>query len=143
MLSDRDSARHRSTQRPVTVLSDVGDAVTGTLSVVGRSGAIIAASTGLIASVGLPASAYGGQDSTITLTQPVTSTDASARTTLAVTSAGLLSAMPRPMSGIPLTAPMSATVVFEPNSFTPVPATPIAPAAPRHALPRAGTAPAH
>ena len=112
------------------MLSDVGDAVTGGLAVVGRSGAVLAASTGLIAAVGLPAQA--GAESTL-----VSSTDASPRT------GGARLAAPESfsalLSGARVTAPLTATVTFESDAFE---AVPNPPARPRRAAAETKTAPA-
>jgi cell wall-associated NlpC family hydrolase len=51
-------ARHRAARRPVTPLSDLASAATGSLSTVGRRTAVVAASSGLIVSmIGGPAGA--------------------------------------------------------------------------------------
>jgi cell wall-associated NlpC family hydrolase len=115
-LSDRDLARHRSPQRPVTFLTDAGEAVSGRIAVVGRTGAVLAASTGMLATGGLPASGASAASA------PVTSADASAgtRTMLGGVSARLLSA---PVArSTPLSAPMTATVTFETSAFRASPA---------------------
>ena len=50
-------ARHRSARRPVTPLDDFANAATGSLAVVGRRSAVVAASGGLVMTMALPASA--------------------------------------------------------------------------------------
>lgn len=58
-------ARHRSARRPVTPLTTLASAATGSLSTVGRRTAVVAASSGLIVSmIGGPASAAPHEDST-------------------------------------------------------------------------------
>jgi cell wall-associated NlpC family hydrolase len=107
------------------MLSDVGDAVTGGLAVVGRSGAVLAASTGLLATVGLPAQAQPTR-SVSEASAPVASTGAAAR---------FFSA---PVSGARLSAPMAATVQFETSAFVAEPVVPrpvVAPATPVRSRP--------
>jgi cell wall-associated NlpC family hydrolase len=114
------------------MLSDVGDAVTGGLAVVGRSGAVLAASTGLIAAVGMPAQAGAGSDTAL-----VSSTDASVRTGGARLAAQeSFSAL---LTGERVSAPMAATVTFETDDFQAVPNPP--PHRPRRAA--APVEPAH
>ncbi len=51
-------ARHRSVRRPVTPLTDLANAATGSMAVVGRRTAVVAASSGLVVSMlGSPAGA--------------------------------------------------------------------------------------
>ncbi|HST82156.1 MAG TPA: NlpC/P60 family protein [Kineosporiaceae bacterium] len=117
-MSDREVARHRSPQRPVTFLTDAGEVVTGRIAVVGRTSAVLAASTGMLATGGLPIS--GSQ----VAAAPITSVEASAtglQTTVGGMSAGLLSATSARSSTSPLSAPMTATVTFESNAFRAVP----------------------
>jgi cell wall-associated NlpC family hydrolase len=85
------------------------------LAVVGRSSAVLAASTGLIATVGLPTQAYAADSAS----GPVTSTS----TGIAFTATGidLLSSRPGLLSGAPLSAPTTASVAFESDAFTAVP----------------------
>lgn len=119
-MSERALSRHRAPQRAVTPLSEISDTLTGQLTVLGRSGAIVAMSTGLVASVSIPAQA--------TTTTPATaSLDTSASTVLAVApvvsgrssvllgSAGLTAHAPA------LKAPATAKVTFETAAFTAVP----------------------
>lgn len=77
--STAERARHRATRRPVTALDTLATSATGSLAVVGRRSAIVAAAGGLALSGALPASA-GTADSradvvpsvdTGTLTVPV------------------------------------------------------------------------
>jgi len=49
--------RHRSARRPATPLSDLATAATGSLAIVGRRSAVVAATGGLVMSMALPASA--------------------------------------------------------------------------------------
>ncbi len=50
-------ARHRAARRPLTPLDDLAAAATGSLAVVGRRSAVVAASGGLVMSMTVPASA--------------------------------------------------------------------------------------
>jgi peptidoglycan DL-endopeptidase CwlO len=117
-VSDRDFARHRAPQRALTPLSDVGDALTGRLAVVGRSGAVLAVSTGILATGGLPTQAQS-----LETVSAVTSTNALAAGTafIAAGPATLLSSAPDTARGAPLRAPMAATVLFETSDFQAVP----------------------
>jgi peptidoglycan DL-endopeptidase CwlO len=63
-MSDRALARHRAPQRPLTPLDSLTDTLSGQLSAatdqfgsMSRSGAVLAVSTGLVATMALPASA--------------------------------------------------------------------------------------
>ncbi|MFN0283071.1 MAG: C40 family peptidase [Kineosporiaceae bacterium] len=63
-MPDRSTARHRASQRPLTPLDSLGQTLTGQLTAVTdqfgsvtRNGAVLALSTGLVATMGLPASA--------------------------------------------------------------------------------------
>jgi len=63
-VPDRSTARHRASQRPLTPLDSLGQTLTGQLTAVTdqfgsvtRNGAVLALSTGLVATMGLPASA--------------------------------------------------------------------------------------
>lgn len=146
-MSDRAPARHRSPERPVTFLADAGEAVSGRLAGVGRSGAVIAASTGILATGGIPTQAYGAGLATSSVTSSaatssaaisaqVAATATSARAVAASTPAragaptGLLASYPasRPAAGAALSAPMTATVAYETAAFraalAPVPARP-------------------
>jgi peptidoglycan DL-endopeptidase CwlO len=116
-LSDRDRARHRSPERPVTFLTDAGDAVSGRLTGVGRSSAVLVASTGILATGGVPAQAHGAD------LAAVTSAPASAQLGLAAP-AGLFRSFTSTGTdnGAALTAPMSATVTFESSAFKAEPA---------------------
>jgi cell wall-associated NlpC family hydrolase len=123
-LPDHDSARHRAPQRAVTPFSEVGDAVTGRLAVVGRSSAAFAVSTGLIAAVGIPA------QSSLSSAAAQTAAPLDTSATGALATANLLSTVVTPVRAATLFAPTTATVSFEANAFT---ADPVAkPTAPKH-----------
>ncbi|HWS57592.1 MAG TPA: NlpC/P60 family protein, partial [Actinotalea sp.] len=57
MTVSTEHARHRSARRPVTPLNDLATAATGSLAVVGRRSAVVAAAGGLVMSMALPAAA--------------------------------------------------------------------------------------
>ncbi len=109
-LSDRATARHRSPQRAVTFLSDASETVTGQLAILGRSSAVLAASTGMIATAGMTTYASGAKSEA----PPMTSTDPS--TTANAVSAGLFGSVTG-SARTPVSAPMSATVTFESSGF--------------------------
>ena len=50
-------ARHRAARRPVTPLDDFANAATGSLAIVGRRSAVVAATGGLVMTMAIPASA--------------------------------------------------------------------------------------
>jgi cell wall-associated NlpC family hydrolase len=128
-LTERSTARHRATQRSTTPLSTI----TGSLSVVGdyvgsvrRSGVIIAMSSGLVASMALPAHAVGsapvdaGGPQTASIPAVPSSADGAAF--FAAPEGGLLS-LPADLAGSdgPVTAPNAATVAFDHTAFVAVP----------------------
>jgi peptidoglycan DL-endopeptidase CwlO len=119
-LSDRANSRHRAPQRAATPLSEISDALTGQFAVIGRSTAIAAMSTGLVASIGLPAQAVNRA-----APAAATSLDTSATTAFASTSAalggGLLAGSATLARSAAVTAPIAATVSFEAAAFTAVP----------------------
>lgn len=57
MTANQKRARHRSARRPITPLDDLAQAATGSIATVGRRSAIVAASSGLVMTMALPASA--------------------------------------------------------------------------------------
>lgn len=57
MTLTTERARHRAARRPVTPLDDLAAAATGSLAVVGRRTAVVAASGGIVVSMALPAAA--------------------------------------------------------------------------------------
>ena len=109
-MSERATARHRAPQRPLTPLDALTDTLTGgltavsdSLGTVGRSGAVLAVSTGLVATMGLPANA-------VTKTAPENGA-AFARSTV-VTAAAV--ALPASVTnGAAVSAPASAKLTFE------------------------------
>jgi cell wall-associated NlpC family hydrolase len=130
-VTERSVARHRALHKPGSSLS----ALTGSLSVVGdyvgsarRSGVIIAMSSGLVASMALPAHA-------VTVSSPVeaagpqtasvpaipSSEQAAAGAFFAAPEAGLLALPPEMATNdFPVVAPAAATVEFDHTAFTPV-----------------------
>lgn len=114
-MSDRSSARHRAPQRPSTPLDSLTDtltgqlgAVTGQLGCVGRSGAVLAVSTGLVATMGLPASA-------VTKTAPETGVSLSRPSVVTAAAVALPASV---TGGAAVSAPASATVRFERGAIT-------------------------
>jgi cell wall-associated NlpC family hydrolase len=114
-VSDRHQARHRAPQRPTTPLDSLTDtltgqlsAVTGQLGTVGRSGAVLAVSTGLVATMGLPASA-------VTKTAPGTGVSLSRPSVVTASAVALPASV---TDGAAVTAPASASVRFERGAIT-------------------------
>lgn len=122
-------ARHRALHKPGSSLSTL----TGSLSIVGdyvgsarRSGVIIAMSSGLVASMALPAHAVSS--SPVEAAGPQTasvpaapSSVQSAGTFFAAPEAGLLALPPEMATNdFPVVAPAAATVEFDHTAFTPV-----------------------
>jgi cell wall-associated NlpC family hydrolase len=138
-VTDRAMGRHRAPARATTPLSSLSTSLTTTVSEhvtgIGRSGAILAMSSGLVASMGMPAGAVT-RDTPNTATLSRTATAGSADLT-AVSSSFV--------SGDPLTAPATATVTFDRSTITAAPKPAAAPAprlsrsTTRTSLPTSGT----
>ncbi len=118
-MTTRASARHRAPVRPNTPLSSLASAVTDHVGTIGRGGVVIAMSSGLVASMGMPASAVGRQATSpeaASATAPIAVQPALAfQSSLIATQAGMQS------SAAPLTAPVAAKVSFENRAFRAVP----------------------
>jgi len=128
-VTERSVARHRALHKPGSPLSSL----TGSLSIVGdyvgsarRSGVIIAMSSGLVASMALPAHAVtaapveasGPQTASV---PAVPSSAQSAGAFFAAPEAGLLALPPDLVtSDVPVAASAAATVEFDHSAFTPV-----------------------
>jgi cell wall-associated NlpC family hydrolase len=100
--------------------------MTGQMSVIGRGGAVIAMSSGLVASMGLPSQAANrsGAEAAVPATAPIAVQPAVAF------SSGLIAAPGSVQVAAPaLTAPVAATVSFESSDFTAVPKKVVVPAA--------------
>ena len=132
-MSASDFARHRAPRRPVTPLSDVTGAVTESLSLVGRSGAALAVSTGLLATVALPAHALtaGSRASSAPRATAPASTSTAFTTGMAGLGGTPFSSPANLSTEAEISAPTTATISFESKAFTAVPA-----AIPRAAVPR-------
>jgi peptidoglycan DL-endopeptidase CwlO len=113
-VSTRATARHRASLRPTTALSTLTSAVSEGAGTLGRGGVVIAMSSGLVATLGLPAHADAGPAAD---TGPVTAQLAA------------LTVVDDPAAE-PVTAPATATLVFEKAAFA---------AAGRRVRPRAST----
>lgn len=114
-MSDRGTARHRAPQRSLTPLDSLSQTLTGQLTAVtdqigsvSRSGAVLAVSTGLVATMGLPASA-------VTRTAPGNGA-AVARGPVVNPSAASLPASV--VNGAAVTAPGAAEVTFERDALS-------------------------
>jgi cell wall-associated NlpC family hydrolase len=113
-VTDRATARHRADVRPSTPLTGLTTTLGDHASVLGRGGVALAVSTGLVAAVGLPASAdtRTGGDATQTASVPL----------LAGTAASpVLSAGVDALAAAPVTAPAQAKVTFEHSAFKALP----------------------
>lgn len=103
-MSEQVTRRHRAKQRPVTPLSSITTAVTGHVGTLSRGGVVIAMSSGLVATLGLPARALSddtAQSTTATLSLSAIKTyEPPSRTTEPVT----------------IAAPQDAEVNFEPGA---------------------------
>lgn len=125
-MTDRAAGRHRAPARATTPLSTLGVSLSSTVGEhvtgIGRSGAILAVSSGLVATMGLPAEAVTRDVRSASL-PPVAHTVDSYPTATSLTAALSL------VSGEPLTAPVTAAPTFDSSSFTAVPR-PKAPPAP-------------
>lgn len=107
-MSTRATARHRASLRPSTALAALTGAVSEGAGSLGRGGVVIAMSSGLVATLGLPAHADGG------------SADVSTTAQLAA-----LALSPDEVTGPDtgtVVAPETATLVFEKSAFTAAPA---------------------
>ena len=90
------------------------------MNALGRGGVVIAMSSGLVATMGLPAQAVSNASGPETAAAPAAAPAAAAPAGAAFTSASL-TATPSFQAGAPLTAPAAATVTFESGTFTAVP----------------------
>jgi peptidoglycan DL-endopeptidase CwlO len=116
-VTDRATGRHRAPARATTPLSSFGSTLTSTLgdhvTGIGRSGAILAMSSGLVASMGMPAGAVTHDAPPVPLAAPAADSASSDPSLMAVPSSLA--------SGDPLTAPATATLTFDSSSLTAVP----------------------
>ena len=111
-VTERATARHRATQRVQTPLSSLTSTITATVGdhvgSLGRGGVVIAMSSGLVASLALPAHAAGNHQ------------DAAKGSTASalVGAPKTFSAVPAALTaGAPVTASATATLTFEQSSF--------------------------
>ena len=114
-MTTRATARHRALVRPSTPLSALSSSVTGHVGTIGRGGVVLAMSSGLVATMGIPANAVTG-----TAAAPEAATPA-AEAAFAFQSA-LLAAPATLEATTPLTAPVTANVTFDTGAFSAVPA---------------------
>ena len=108
-MSTRATARHRASLRPTTALSALTGAVSEGAGSLGRGGVVIAMSSGLVATLGLPAHAVGSKP------------DRDALSSTAQLAALALTAdeVTDPGAAWAVTAPETATLVFERSAFAP------------------------
>ncbi len=126
-MSDCTTGRHRASHRPLTPFDSLTDTLTGRLTAVsdhlgslGRGGAVLAVSTGLVASVALPAAA-------VTKTAPENGAALSKASAVSAAAVALPASV---TSGAAVTAPSGASVDFERAALT-VDAKPTAKPTPR------------
>ena len=128
-MTVRAGSRHRAPVRPATPLSALTSAVTDHVGTIGRGGAVIAMSSGLVASMGMPAQAFGrGAGSALAAapaTAPIAVQPATAPIAVqpaAAFQSGLMAAPSTLQTNAPpLTASAAATVTFESSAFKAVP----------------------
>lgn len=112
-MSTSVTGRHRASQRPATPLNTLSLALTQHVGSLGRGGVVLAMSSGLVATMGLPAHA---------VTEAAGSADAAARTTPVTSFQNAFLVAPAGLTGSsPITAPSTAEVSFDHSSFTAVP----------------------
>jgi cell wall-associated NlpC family hydrolase len=128
-LSDSDTARHRAPQRAVTPLTQLTDAVTDGLGDAGRTGAIVAISTGLMAAVSLPAQAASPGSSPNGAVAAGPATAAAPAYAAQQAGPGTLNARALAATGSAFTAPSTAVVSFESGTFTAIPKPKVRPVA--------------
>ncbi len=100
-------------------MSSISTAVTDHVGTLSRGGVVIAMSSGLIATMGLPASAAdhaSGQEAAVPATAPI-----AVQPALALSSGLMAAPAALDATAAPLTAPAAATVSFETSAFTAVP----------------------
>jgi cell wall-associated NlpC family hydrolase len=104
-VSEQVTRRHRATQRPVTPLSSLTTAVTGHVGTLSRGGVVIAMSSGLVATLGLPAKALSDTD-----------LDRSTTATLSLAAVKAYEPPSRTTEPVTIAAPKDADVDFEPGA---------------------------
>lgn len=129
-MTDCATARHRAPRTASTPLSGLTTTLTTVVNdhvgAIGRGGAVVALSSGLVASMGLPARAVtdgppaSGPNSASLPVAPVEAT--AARPAPAAEASALLAVDPELLAGDPVSAPAAATLHFERSAFTAVPA---------------------
>ncbi len=116
-LTERAHARHRASHRASTPLTDIGTTLTTAVSdhvgALGRGGVVLAMSSGLVATMGLPANAVTRDAGATTASLPVVPAAGGHTATLVATDAQLL-------AGTPVVAADGVHLQFEDSSFTAV-----------------------
>ncbi len=125
-MTDRAMARHRAPVRTSTPLTNLTSSVTGRAGTIGRGGVVIAMSSGLVATMGLPAQALS--KSAAPQAAPVTAPIA-VQPALSLASGLLSGGAVSHSSSAPIAAPAAATVSFGSSAFKAVPNRPANPAA--------------
>jgi cell wall-associated NlpC family hydrolase len=116
-VTARAESRHRATVRPSTPLTSLSNAVTDHVGTLGRGGVVLAMSSGLVATMGLPAqAATAAPEAAAPATAPIAVQPGMAL------SSGLMSAVgATDSSASELTAPAAAAVTFENGAFKAIP----------------------
>lgn len=118
-MTDRASARHRADKRALTPLSSLSSTVTDHVAFLGRGGVALAMSSGLVATLGLPAQATTHRPAAATRTAAT-----SATTTALVMDAALMTGSSGIRAAAPVSAPATAAVAFDAVGFTATKAAP-------------------
>jgi peptidoglycan DL-endopeptidase CwlO len=122
-LSDRDLSRHRTPPRAVTPLSELTQTLTGQFALVGRSGAIVAMSTGLVASASVPAQALAHTRPAAAVSSAGTAASAALTVNSMTTGRSNVLIGSRTLEQrTAISAPSAATVSFEADAFKAAPA---------------------
>jgi cell wall-associated NlpC family hydrolase len=121
------TARHRASVRPATPLSSLTTAVTGQIGVIGRGGVVVAMSSGLVATTGLPSQAAeqaapAPESATPPLVAPAPAPVGAAFQTALLPAVSPAEASELLEAGESLTAPLAADLAFETGEFTALPA---------------------
>ena len=123
-MTVRARSRHRATVRPSTPLTSLSNAVTDHVGTIGRSGVVLAMSSGLVATMGLPAQASTSGTDAAPATAPLAVQPAVALQSGLITAAGSAQT-----ASAELTAPAAARVKFAGAAFKAVKPKPVTRAA--------------
>jgi len=119
-VTTRATARHRAPTRPAIPIAALTNAVTDHVGTFGRGGVILAMSSGLVVTMGVPAQAVGRSASGPEAAAPATAPIA-VQPALALQGGMIAAPAGAQTTTAPLTAPAAATVSFASSDFTAVP----------------------